>query len=98
MRIVADAELIPGRAICAVAHTDEREGIRIGRVAAMARGQSFSRGPICPAFERSNQLRLPQARISIPARDDMVVPSGLAASTIALRHLNGRAGGWIAVG
>ena len=33
--------------------------------------------------ERSNQLLLPQARMSIPARDDMVVPGGLAAATIA---------------
>ena len=42
--------------------------------------------------ERSNQIRLPQARMSIPARDDMVGPGGRAAATIAYVISNGRAG------
>ena len=48
--------------------------------------------------ERSNQLLLPQARMSIPARDDMVVPGGLAAATIACVISMAAQGRWIAVG
>ena len=48
--------------------------------------------------ERSNQLRLPQARVSIPARDDMVVPDGLAAATIAGVIAMAAQGRWIAAG
>jgi hypothetical protein len=58
-----------------------------------ARTVSFA-WTICPPVARSNQRLRPQARMSIPPRDDMVVPRGPAASTIIRTAAPGR---WVAV-